>query len=213
MFRNIVTASHLAFASSRSAAPRSGGNRSRTARRRDSRRGGDPTRAWSTPTPWWSRAKRGLQFRGGEIYAAMLSLGAWASRASELCRELGLYDCAGDVHRISLLRRRAVPHRDHRAAGEHRGLHADRGRSASRCRRARRVARESAYAPPVSEARSPRGALSPARCSAIRRSASSRTSRSCTPRWRRTARIRSSTMSWAAMSCFAIATTSEALFY
>jgi hypothetical protein len=47
-------------------------------------------------------SKSRLTFRGGPLYASLLSSGLEIPR-EELCRELGLYDCVKDVHRIALL--------------------------------------------------------------------------------------------------------------
>jgi hypothetical protein len=47
-------------------------------------------------------SKSRLQFRGGPLYAAMLSNGLGIA-PPDLCKELGLYDCVKDVHRIALL--------------------------------------------------------------------------------------------------------------
>lgn len=47
-------------------------------------------------------SKSRLQFKGGPLYASLLSTGLGIPR-EELCTELGLYDCISDVHRISLL--------------------------------------------------------------------------------------------------------------
>jgi hypothetical protein len=47
-------------------------------------------------------SKSRLQFAGGELYATLLSQGLGIPR-DRLCRELGLYDCVEDVHRIALL--------------------------------------------------------------------------------------------------------------
>jgi hypothetical protein len=52
--------------------------------------------------PVVASSKARLQFKGGEVYAAALSNGLAIPRA-ELCKELGLYDCVADVHRIALL--------------------------------------------------------------------------------------------------------------
>jgi hypothetical protein len=42
-----------------------------------------------------------LKFRAGEVYAALLS-GALDIPRADLCNELGLYDCVAVVHRIAL---------------------------------------------------------------------------------------------------------------
>jgi hypothetical protein len=47
-------------------------------------------------------SKSRLTFAGGALYASALSEGLGIPR-DELCKELGLYDCVEDVHRIALL--------------------------------------------------------------------------------------------------------------
>src|SRR5262245_19853205 len=46
-------------------------------------------------------SKARLRFKGGERYVELLSSGLAIPRA-ELCKELSLYDCAGEVHTIAL---------------------------------------------------------------------------------------------------------------
>lgn len=52
--------------------------------------------------PAVASSKARLKFKGGELYAKTLAGGLGLPRDA-LCRELGLYDCVDDVHRISLL--------------------------------------------------------------------------------------------------------------
>ena len=52
--------------------------------------------------PVTQSSKSRLSFAGGVVYASMLSKSLGVPR-DQLCRELGLYDCVEDVHRIALL--------------------------------------------------------------------------------------------------------------
>ncbi len=47
-------------------------------------------------------SKARLRFKGGPVYATLLSTGLGIAK-DVLCKELGLYDCVSMVHRISLL--------------------------------------------------------------------------------------------------------------
>jgi hypothetical protein len=67
--------------------------------------GSDPSDSGVDPNglpPVVESSKSRLQFAGGSLYATLLSQGLGIPRDT-LCRELGLYDCVEDVHRIALL--------------------------------------------------------------------------------------------------------------
>jgi hypothetical protein len=94
VFRKITLASYLAFIGCTAngftpAGPSDGGT-------------GAPDATAPDPDGVVASSKARLQFRGGEIYSSMLARGLELPK-EELCRELGLYDCARDVHRIALL--------------------------------------------------------------------------------------------------------------